>query len=985
MSESVSIYAEYIKLTKEYQKKYGTNTVVLLQVGAFFEVYGFASQNGDIQDSLITEFSQLCNLNVSEKKIVFEGRQVYMAGFRDYTLDKYLQKITDGGMTAVVYVQEKQGKQIIRVLDSVHSAGTFISYETENSSQMTNHIMCIWIDVHNPVTKSSTKLQTLSCGISVVNIYTGASFLTEFQEPLEFIPTTFDELERCVSIYNPCEVLFVSSLSPGEIKSVLQFSGIQNPIVHLVNIESSDRAAKCQQQKYIQHILDTFYEKDIMNICSEFTAYPTATQSLSFLLNYVQEQNPNLVKKVSVPSFQSSNKVLLANHTLKQLNILGDPSIKKGVMGSVSDFLNKCCTAMGKRKFHNQIVSPTSDESWLNREYEMTELFLQDSRISAFRKTLGQIRDLEKISRQILVKKIYPSLIHHLYRSVLQTQEIARALSENQKLMDYLSNSAPIGPRLIVLIEFLDQRFFMEKCRNLNTTSSFEESFIKPGVSLELDQALSHYESNIFKFDKIHDYLNSVMRKGEKRALDDTTEYVKRHETEKSGTSLQITKKRGQALKTLLLKTESISIPDTDIQILSADIKFVSASGSTDEIEIPVLSKIIRDIILKKDLLQKCIVAAYFKILDELERDMFQNIESVVSFISNFDVLQCKAYVAKEYNYCRPSISSDFNHSFVQAKKLRHCLIEHIQQNEIYVPNDVDLGIETNGFLLYGTNAVGKTSLIRALGVAVIMAQAGLFVPCSKFLYKPYTAIFSRIVGNDNLFKGLSTFAVEMSELRVILKMADDRSLVLGDELCSGTETESALSIFVSGIQHLSAKQSNFIFATHFHEIVGFDEIKDIKTLALKHMSVIYDRELDALVYDRRLLSGPGNRMYGLEVCKSLHLDDAFLENAYAIRAKYFAKSELDHNASNYNKTKIRGNCEICKSAMGEETHHIAPQADADKGGFIGTFHKNHPANLMSVCSKCHDLTHSKETKTTIIRKKTTKGYKDIVCDLNIV
>ena len=82
------IYAEYIKLTKEYQKKYGDNTVVLLQVGAFFEVYGFANQNGEIQDSLITEFSQLCNLNVSEKKIVFEGRQVYMAGFRDYTLDK---------------------------------------------------------------------------------------------------------------------------------------------------------------------------------------------------------------------------------------------------------------------------------------------------------------------------------------------------------------------------------------------------------------------------------------------------------------------------------------------------------------------------------------------------------------------------------------------------------------------------------------------------------------------------------------------------------------------------------------------------------------------------------------------------------------------------------------------------------------------------------------------------------------------------------
>ena len=85
---------------------------------------------------------------------------------------------------------------------------------------------------------------------------------------------------------------------------------------------------------------------------------------------------------------------------------------------------------------------------------------------------------------------------------------------------------------------------------------------------------------------------------------------------------------------------------------------------------------------------------------------------------------------------------------------LRHCLIEHIQQNELYVTNDVCIGniknetdsVNTDGMLLYGTNAVGKTSLIRALGISVIMAQSGMYVPCSSFKYKPYTAIFSRIL-----------------------------------------------------------------------------------------------------------------------------------------------------------------------------------------------------------------------------------------------
>ena len=111
------------------------------------------------------------------------------------------------------------------------------------------------------------------------------------------------------------------------------------------------------------------------------------------------------------------------------------------------------------------------------------------------------------------------------------------------------------------------------------------------------------------------------------------------------------------------------------------------------------------------------------------------------------------------------------------------------------------------------------------------MAQAGLFVPCEKFEYYPYKNIFSRILGNDNLFKGLSTFAVEMSELRHILRYTDENSLILGDELCSGTEIESAISIFVTGIQLFHSKQSSFIFATHLHQIVDYDEITSLKNL----------------------------------------------------------------------------------------------------------------------------------------------------------
>ena len=1041
-SLSSSIYADYIQLTKQYQAKYGPRTIILLQVGAFFEVYGFrCPQTNQILESQIADFGQVCNLNISEKKIVFEAKQVLMAGFRDYTLDKYLQKLCENGYTAVVYVQEKVGKTITRVLDSVHSAGTYVSYETDNLPQMTNNIMCIWIDVHKPrfqsrstnsITNNATSIsanktkETMVCGLAIANIFTGKSYLSEYQHSFQIQPTTFDELERAVAVHCPSEVIIISPLSEVQMKSVVQFSGLSNSIIHLANLETSEKAVKCGQQKYVRHILDTFFGKEAADLCAEFQTYPTAVQAFCYLLDFVQEHNPNLVRNIEIPSFHNScTSVLLANHTLKQLNILPDQSVnlsnglgtgsnKVGHLSSVSTFLNKCCSAMGKRLFQSQLVQPTTDQEWLNNEYRMTNIMLQQNQyemVGPFRKILGQVRDIEKLCRQLVLRKIYPSSIHHLYETVRSAQQIHICLAENTDIQDYLVgplNTIDLMDICSKVMEFLDTHLWLDRCLGISSMNSFEQSIVRPGICPELDQALDNYEKNTRIFNTIHKYLNELMQNqggSNNGIIDDTTEYVKIHETEKSGISLQITKKRGITLKRILQGLGQKLLPHTDEIIVWKDCKFTSASTSCDEIEFPLLTQVCRELLYQKDALNKWISIAYVQVLTKFETGFYEILETIAKYLAKVDVLQCKAYIAREYNYCCPTIdvadpsSSDNNgsyaKSFVQATGLRHVLIEHIQTNEIYVSNDLCLGqyqeqhsqTGQDGILLYGTNAVGKTSLIRALGISIIMAQAGLFVPCTAFHYRPYSAIFSRILGNDNLFRGLSTFAVEMSELRVILKMADQNSLILGDELCSGTETESALSIFVAGLMDLHEKGSSFIFATHFHEIVKYEEIQGLGRLALKHMAVHYDRELDALVYDRKIRDGAGNRMYGLEVCKSLHLDSKFLEKAYGIRGKYFpdSRGELAHDTSVYNAKKVRGMCEICHLELGTETHHLTAQKDANGDGFLetdkGRFHVNHPANLMTVCEECHLKFHRPDNSSTsspIIvkgKKKTTKGY----------
>jgi len=354
--------------------------------------------------------------------------------------------------------------------------------------------------------------------------------------------------------------------------------------------------------------------------------------------------------------------------------------------------------------------------------------------------------------------------------------------------------------------------------------------------------------------------------------------------------------------------------------------------------------------------------------------NLFGDLKKMGNMISLVDVITTKSEISKRFNYCKPLIRNKNDKSYVNAREIRHCLIERLDNDDTYVTNDISLGIDERGILLYGTNAVGKTSLIKALGISIILAQTGFYVPCSEFIYYPYTQMFTRILNNDNMFKGLSTFATEMVEMRTILNMSDENTCILGDELCSGTEHDSAVSIFVSGLQWLYNCNSSFIFATHLHEITKFDEINDMKYLSLKHLTVTYDREKDTLIYDRKLKDGVGDTIYGLEVCKSLHLPNDFINNAYLIRNKYNnIKSTLDgKSSSRYNSKMILGLCSMCKKNDATEVHHLKEQQDADEEGFIGSLHKNHKSNLIAICDKCHLKIHKQNIK--LEKKKTSKG-----------
>jgi DNA mismatch repair protein MutS len=531
----------------------------------------------------------------------------------------------------------------------------------------------------------------------------------------------------------------------------------------------------------------------------------------------------------------------------------------------------------------------------------------------------------------------------------------------------------------------------------LNNFSIENLSFINKLINNELDNKIKNCMDSKEKLETIRAYFENIIKDFEKSTkVNKNHELIKIHETPKSDPMLLGTKRRISLLKNHLDKLKDTNIilkytskynneeEEFKLNIESLDYKPHGGNASNSIIISPEINKLTHTIQNARDLLINVIITVFKDIINEFRKllinkennDEFLFIDNLINLTKECDMIQCKAFLAIKNNYCKPQIIES-EESFVEVEKIRHCLIEQLNSQEVYVSNDFDLGLTQKGILLYGTNAVGKTSIIKSIGISIIMAQSGFFVPCESFRYSPYKYLFTRILGNDNIFKGLSTFAVEMSELRTILKFAQKNSLILGDELCSGTESSSALSIFTAGLEKLHEIGCSFIFATHFHEIVKYEEIQNLENLKLYHMTVFYDASLKKLIYDRKLRLGPGDNMYGLEVCKSLDLPIEFLDRAHSLRNKYQNElSILEQKTSKYNGDKIKGMCEICKINMGTEVHHLQHRKNAKSGIINKEFKVNHKANLINICERCHDKIHKSNKEHKI--SKTNEGYEII-------
>ncbi len=273
--------------------------------------------------------------------------------------------------------------------------------------------------------------------------------------------------------------------------------------------------------------------------------------------------------------------------------------------------------------------------------------------------------------------------------------------------------------------------------------------------------------------------------------------------------------------------------------------------------------------------------ALEYKLFDELRRriaDQLPRVQKTAQAIAKIDVLRSFAAVAVKARYVRPTVTDN---GVLDIRGGRHPVVENLQSAP-FVPNDahLDKGQEQT-LLITGPNMAGKSTYMRQVALIVLMAQIGCFVPADRADIGVVDSIFTRVGASDDLASGQSTFMVEMSEVASILKHATRESLIIFDEIGRGTSTFDGMSIAQAVLEYVTSKKigAKTLFATHYHELTALEGTLP----GVANYSVAVKKRGEDITFLRRIIRGPADQSYGIEVAKLAGVPNDVVKRARVI------------------------------------------------------------------------------------------------------
>lgn len=935
----------YFDLQRHFEKKYGSDTVVFMEIGTFFEVYEV--NNDEEQIGKAKEIAELLNIQLTKKnKNIIENsdRNPLLAGVPAVSFERYLNRlINEQKYTVIVVKQKGNPPKISRYVAQIVSPGTNFDHIVDNDD---NYIVSILVDKYKDI---------YTVGYSAIDVTTGKTWLYETHGTSEDPSYALDEVFNLLNVYKTSEVVVTFLDGISNQRHLMQYLEIPEHYHYSINNqrEKIEFQNKLFKEVYQIHSLLAPIEH------LDLERSPMITESLAILIHFVIEHDYHIVQKMAMPRLIDNRRFMyLGNSALEQMGIIS----KDKKEFTLLKMMDRSATAIGRRLLKERLLNPIMEKEELERRYNLIE------RVSSHTRYLDEmmrgVYDLERLARRLSLTRLHPFEMNHIYESMLNVKELMLYVKKH-KIQKTPFHQSEVDEFLRDISKSID----LDISRRF-TNASVDENFLMSGVDETIDTLVEENSIMLIAFEDIIKKIEALLLDAKAGS---SSKLVTLGLLEKEGYYISLSKNRYSLIESEFKKDEEFTL--YNVKKLTNSVKITSAF--TDNLSDKIMKNRRKIVTLVKD--------KYIQLQGVYERRYALLFDRVISYVSDLDVGVSSSKIAQAYKHSRPMIvEAKKDENFMQIMQLRHPLIETQERGGIYVPNDIVMGNrdymdlphpktvmlnvsvhdghDVNGVLLYGINSSGKSSLMKSVGIATLMAQSGFFVSCAVMKFTLFDSLFTRIVSKDNLAKGLSTFAVEMLELKNIFNRATVRSLVLGDEISHGTETLSGVAIVASAIKKLANIRCLFLFATHLHQLSTMQEITRLNNVVNLHLSVEYDEAKDALLFNRILQEGSGSSIYGLEFAKSLHMDSEFLEVANEIRKRLsndYDELELlvKKKTSKYNKELYVTKCIIC-GAVAEDVHHISQRSLADKAGFIGHFHKDNKHNLIPLCKEHHNQIH---------------------------
>jgi DNA mismatch repair protein MutS len=498
---------------------------------------------------------------------------------------------------------------------------------------------------------------------------------------------------------------------------------------------------------------------------------------------------------------------------------------------------------MGARLLRQWLLAPLIDRTLINARLGAVDVLSDTLVRSAMRESLDGVRDVERWAGKTAAGRVSPRELRALGDSMARLPLLESALERAHSLA--VRKGEPAFEKYTALWDACGD-LCEELLRTLvdrPPTAIGEEPSIRDGVDSALDES-------------------RALRDGGK----DGIARIQAEERARTGiSSLKVgyNKVFGYFIEVSNSNSHLVPSDYQRRQTLAGAERFVTPS--LKEYEERVLTAAERVEVRERELFE----ALRSRIAGDIAR-----LQLVARIIAELDVLASLAEVAQREGYVRPELTDDFS---LEIAAGRHPVVERMMPREKFIPNDVILSEDARMIILTGPNMAGKSTILRQIGLIVLMAQAGSFVSASKAKIGVVDRLFTRVGASDNLVRGQSTFMVEMSETSAILHTATKRSLVLLDEIGRGTSTYDGISIAWSVSEHLhDVVGCKTVFATHYHELTQLADT----LVAVRNYNVQVREVGDEILFLHRLQPGGADRSYGIEVGRLAGLPSTVLKRA---------------------------------------------------------------------------------------------------------